>query len=375
MATITKITNPTNPWRVQIRRAGQSTISKCFPTNVEAKRWARAEETKLDKNPNANGGGNITFGELVNIYVEKFARRNDAGELRPDVNSRFRLLNKSLGHYRLKELNIDVFRQYAQEPRHNTHKDQIARNPKPIAGRTRKIKLDIVSRVLRHAGTFAKAQSICSVAVNELKTLVAELQMENQVSENSRDRRPTEAELMKLEAYFARPSNRAQLPMWDLILFAMSTCMRRGEITKIVWEDFDPIDRTIWIRDRKDPSGAHRRNDLVPLLKGTFDWRGAPVDPIAIMSNLAFRTGKPRTGRVFPYFAKHVTTRFTKACKDLNIPDLHFHDLRHEGVSRLFEDGRPMEQVSVVSGHRSWKDLKRYTNLKPKNLHRDTVTP
>ena len=110
----------------------------------------------------------------------------------------------------------------------------------------------------------------------------------------------------------------------------------------------------------------------MPLLKGTFDWRGVPVDPIEIMNRQP--GSNTRTGRVFPCFAKHVTTRFTKACKDLNIPDLHFHDLRHEGVSRLFEDGRPMEQVSVVSGHRSWKDLKRYTNLKPKNLHRDTVT-
>ena len=60
-----------------------------------------------------------------------------------------------------------------------------------------------------------------------------------------------------------------------------------------------------------------------------------------------------------------------RAC---GIADLHFHDLRHEGVSRLFEKGYAIEQVSLVSGHRSWSSLKRYTNLRPDSLHRLPLT-
>ena len=44
--------------------------------------------------------------------------------------------------------------------------------------------------------------------------------------------------------------------------------------------------------------------------------------------------------------------------------DLHLHDLRHDGVSRLFEIGRNVPQVAAVSGHRSWPSLKRYTHLR-----------
>jgi Phage integrase family len=51
-------------------------------------------------------------------------------------------------------------------------------------------------------------------------------------------------------------------------------------------------------------------------------------------------------------------------CQFLGIDDLHFHDLRHEGVSRLFEIGRNIPQVAAVSGHRSWSSLKRYTHLR-----------
>ncbi|WP_320409374.1 MULTISPECIES: tyrosine-type recombinase/integrase [unclassified Aureimonas] len=47
----------------------------------------------------------------------------------------------------------------------------------------------------------------------------------------------------------------------------------------------------------------------------------------------------------------------------LGVEDLRFHDLRHEGVSRLFEIGLNIPQVSVVSGHRSWISLKRYSHI------------
>jgi site-specific recombinase XerD len=53
----------------------------------------------------------------------------------------------------------------------------------------------------------------------------------------------------------------------------------------------------------------------------------------------------------------------------LKIEDLHFHDLRHEGTSRLFEAGFSIQQVALVTGHKDWKMLRRYTHLKPETLH------
>jgi hypothetical protein len=45
-----------------------------------------------------------------------------------------------------------------------------------------------------------------------------------------------------------------------------------------------------------------------------------------------------------------------------------FHDLRHEGTSRLFEAGLPIEKVALVTGHEDWRQLQRYTNLKVEDL-------
>lgn len=46
------------------------------------------------------------------------------------------------------------------------------------------------------------------------------------------------------------------------------------------------------------------------------------------------------------------------------IEELHFHDLRHDGVSRLFEMDWEIPRVASVSGHRDWNSLRRYTHLR-----------
>jgi integrase len=54
--------------------------------------------------------------------------------------------------------------------------------------------------------------------------------------------------------------------------------------------------------------------------------------------------------------------------RDAGIVDLHFHDLRHEAVSRLVEAGLSDQEVSAISGHKSMQMLKRYTHLRAEDL-------
>jgi integrase len=48
--------------------------------------------------------------------------------------------------------------------------------------------------------------------------------------------------------------------------------------------------------------------------------------------------------------------------------DFRFHDLRHEGVSRLFEKGLNIAEVSTISGHKELRMLQRYTHLRAEDL-------
>ena len=78
---------------------------------------------------------------------------------------------------------------------------------------------------------------------------------------------------------------------------------------------------------------------------------------------------QPRTSEfVFPYNAKSIGVAFTRACHVLQIPDLCFHDGRHEGTCRLFERGYQIHEVTQFTLHESWAELKRYANLRPEDV-------
>ena len=52
------------------------------------------------------------------------------------------------------------------------------------------------------------------------------------------------------------------------------------------------------------------------------------------------------------------------------IENLRFHDLRHTGITQLFWAGLKIEEVAQVSGHTNWAQLKRYTHIRPEDVHR-----
>jgi integrase len=166
-----------------------------------------------------------------------------------------------------------------------------------------------------------------------------------------RTRRPTLDELDKLLKYYTvvelkRPKS---APMTRLILFAIFSTRRQEEITRIEGKDLDKANLEVIVRDMKNP-GEKIGNDVATTLT-----------PEA----LQLIELQPETqGPIWPYNAKSVSASFTRACAFLGIDDLHFHDLRHDGISRLFEMGWSIPRVACVSGHRSWTSLKRYTHLR-----------
>jgi site-specific recombinase XerD len=78
---------------------------------------------------------------------------------------------------------------------------------------------------------------------------------------------------------------------------------------------------------------------------------------------------QPRIGAlIFPLNGRTIGANFTRACKLLEIDDLHFHDLRHHSTSCLFERGFSIQQVQLVTLHSSWATLQRYCNMNAADL-------
>lgn len=166
-----------------------------------------------------------------------------------------------------------------------------------------------------------------------------------------RDRRPTLDELEKLMVHFGDKSHRRPTsnPMQKIIAFAIFSTRRLEEITLLRWDDLDAAGSRILVRDMKNP-GEKIGNDV---------WVDLPEEALRIVKSM------PKVNeRIFPFGTDAISASFTRAGPLLGIENLHFHDLRHDGVSRLFEIGLNIPHVAAVSGHRSWTSLKRYTHLR-----------
>jgi integrase len=164
-----------------------------------------------------------------------------------------------------------------------------------------------------------------------------------------RDRRPTEAELAAIRA-----TNVTSLPLGDIMDIALITALRAGEITRLQWSDLDRERRLLIVRDRKHPTKKTGNHGTIPLLEGALE--------VIERQPLASDT-------IFPFKTDSILTAFRRACRVAGIVNLHFHDLRHEAISRLFERGYSIQEVALVSGHRDWSSLRIYTNLRPESLH------
>ena len=175
-----------------------------------------------------------------------------------------------------------------------------------------------------------------------------------------RTRRPTNDEILKLKEGLLKRQNfrsngKVRIPFVDILDFSILSCMRVGEVCSLRWDDLNEEQKTILVRDRKDPRKKEGNHMIVPLLGSAFD--------------IATRQPK-ETELIFPYNPRSVSAGFQRVRKELGIEDLRYHDLRREGASRLFEQGFSIEEVAQVTGHRDLNVLWQvYTQLYPHRLH------
>ena len=137
-----------------------------------------------------------------------------------------------------------------------------------------------------------------------------------------------------------------------LVLLALETAMRRGELLALRWGDVFLDEQYVQIRDSKNGDARD-----VPLSSRA----------VAILESLARLSDDDR---VFPTSAEAVKQCFVRAVERAGIHDLHFHDLRHEATTRLASRlGNVLERVSVT-GHKTLKMAQRYFHPDASSLAR-----
>lgn len=351
MATIRK--QKSGRWRAQVRRKGRA-LSQTFVRYEDARSWAMDREREIERGEtplNARLARVRTFADLIDLHVADMKEVGRApGRSKSATLS---MLRRRLGKLTLAELDREQLVKFGRE-----------RALEGAGPTTLSIDIGVIKLVVQHAAAVhglpvrVEPIDLARIALSRLG-LVGHSQ--------ERNRRPTDAEIERLIRHFD-DNPRQVIPMGRIIKFAIATAMRQEEICRVTWSDLNTRTKMLTIRDRKDPRRKKGNDQRIPLL----DVSG--YDALALIEEQRARRGN-LDDRIFPVNHKSISNLFTRACGRLGIMDLHFHDLRHEATSRLFEAGYRIEQVALVTGHKDWKMLRRYTHLQPESLHGAPVTP
>ncbi len=322
MASITK---RATGYQAEIRRRGFPTVSKMFKTKRDAEAWARAYETEMDRGDyvDRTEAERTTLGELLERYMREVTPHKKSADSET-IRVKRLIREESLCQHKATALTGKLLAEWRDK------------RLQEVTGSTVSREIDILS----HAINTARRE--WGIHINNPVGLIRRPK-----HNKSRERRllaDEEAKLLhELESKTRNP--------WikHVVVFAVETGMRRGEILSLVWGNVDLQKRIARLVDTKNGEGRS-----VPLtLKAT-----------ALIGSL------PRSidGRVFATTEEAVKLAFARAVERARIDDLHFHDLRHEAISRLFEKGLNVMEVASISGHKTLQMLKRYTHLEAEKL-------
>lgn len=184
-----------------------------------------------------------------------------------------------------------------------------------------------------------------------------------------RKRVPTDDEVDRLIAYFTEQDAHSKIKMVPVILFALASTRRRGEICRIQWGDVD--------FDRKDDAGNSTPMYMVRDMKHPTKKKGNHKE-FALFPELAeIIRRQPRltdnpAERVFPFNPVSVGARYIAAKKALGITGLRFHDNRRASITKWLKVFDSPYKVKQISGHENTLILERvYAAPNPADLHGD----
>jgi integrase len=144
-----------------------------------------------------------------------------------------------------------------------------------------------------------------------------------------------------------------------VVVLALSTGMRRGEIMELTWDDVDLHQGRITLFETKN--GEIR---VVPLVGKALDLLKEHSKVRNLKTSLLF-PGKPKRSEDGKVVYKPIDLRapWLVALKKADVEDFHFHDLRHSAASYLAMNGASLAEIAEVLGHKTLQMVKRYAHL------------
>ena len=304
-------------WEARVRVKGYPNKTATFETRKEAEDWAAGVERTMRRRTYRDDAAaqSMTLRDALDRYEKEVTpQKKGAKEERSVLNlwRRDELAERSLGSITTSD--IAAWRNELVAA---------GKAPSTIANR-----MNLLSAIYAHAAAEWHMPGLNN-PVTGLKRPKARAGRKRRLEGDEEER--------LLEA--CRASKFAWLA--PMIIIAIETGMRQGEIRSLAWKGIG--NSTAYIEDTKNGED-----------------RTVPLSSRAVAALKEVRELRLNAEEVFPFDRDQVSRAFRSVCKAAGITGLRFHDLRHEGTTRLSKKLTNVLELSAVTGHKTLTMLKRY---------------
>ena len=323
-------------WQVRIRRNGFADETKSFGSKLEAERWQRGTVAAMDQGAFVSRAlaEQTTLGETLTRYLNEVTPLHRGSEVEAIRIRKF--MRHGLARLSLAAISAQRIAEYRDERLRAVTPGSVLRE------------LQILSAIFNHA------RREWGLAIENPVTAIrrpAPNRARARRLEDGEEERLVAALELDARGYSGRYRGMRNPWVKPVVLFALETAMRRGEILSLTWDDVDQTRRVALLHLTKN--GTAR---AVPLSTKALE----VLRPLPRSSD----------GRVFPISANALKLSFCRAVTRAGIKGFHFHDLRHEATSRLSQKLPNLIELAAVTGHKDLRMLGRYYHPRAEDLAR-----
>lgn len=318
-------------WRVQIRRKGYEQQSAYFDRKSDAETWARKIEAAIDagKHPIGSEAKKHTIAEVIERYIREVLPRKKSTK---DQRQQLLVWRDLLGVLRLSEITPD---------RLIKARGAISQHKGRSGGLVTSATVNRYWAALNHALEIA-VREFGWLEQNPMKRIKKLKEPQGRVRFLDGKER---------EALLTACAESENSYLETIVLIAITTGMRRGEILELEWDRVDLEDGLVII---DEPKNGTRRSTyfLEPIRKRL----------------IALNALQPSNSRyVFPGRSGvrpiDIKSAWYRALKRAELNDFRFHDLRHTAATYIAMDGGSVPEIAAVLGHKSFQMASRYAHL------------
>ena len=320
-------------YRVKIRLRGHPLETTTFERKTDAKRWAQQTEAAIREGRHfkATEAKKHTLGEVVDRYLRDVLPAKPRSE--KDQKRQLKWWKEQLGDFLLADVTPALIAEY---------RDKLAKGVTPRGTQRSPSTVNRYLAALSHA---------LSIAVKEWGWLD-----DNPIRKVRKPKEPrgrvrflSDDERTRLLAACKEHNN---LALYAIVVLALSTGARQGEILNLTWKDVSVSRGMIVLQETKN---NERR--AIPLQGHALEIVKEMRTVRRIDTDLLFPS------RQDPDKPLNIQNIWYGAITKADIQDFKFHDLRHSAASYLAMSGASLAEIADVLGHKTLQMVKRYAHL------------